>query len=431
MIDVRTSTSTFDRSFFLLHTGTVQYSIFKFRLLVFNTTVRVRVKKKNIECHQQVQSETMVMMRMTRMVMGTVPVALILALAMMTSTTAFVPQLQSRRTSVFTAIMATPTELPDSLDDAAVRAARASAAFSEASGPVARCRVDFDTSVGDETFTILKTSTEFMQKYVSALCYAMVPGAQEQRENEIAALAQAQADLQELKSMESDENDEKVDNSAKIQHLQELIARGGRPADWKWQGPTARVYFPDEGNAALARRDWNAPDDAKVPPCVQFASCGGVQRQDISNDCLVFFFCPRAAESEQVEAILQRVEIEAADNLKLTIFVNPKLVDMGVTGFGMAGRLLRERLIEPLTYTYTLRTLQWGALTREWPAAYTVWQEDENESSGYRLIRMLDRLPSNPDVEEIYEMENGGQQDKQGGGVLNALGDFVNGMMSL
>ena len=361
------------------------------------------------------------------MKMGTV----VFALAVMTSTTAFVPQLTSRRTSsVFTA-MATPTELPDSLDDAAVRAARASTAFSEASGPVARCRVDFDTSVGDETFTILKTSTEFMQKYVSALCYAMVPGAQEQRNDEIMALTQARADLQELRRKDSDENSDKVDNSAMMQQLQEVIARGGRPADWKWQGPTARVYFPDEGNAALARRDWNAPDDPKVPSCVQFASCGGVQRQDISNDCLVFFFCPRAAESEQVEAILQRVETEAADNLKLTIFVNPNLVDMGVTGFGMAGRLLRERLIEPLTYTYTLRTLQWGALTREWPAAYTVWQEDENESSGYRLIRMLDRLPSNPDVEEIYEMENGGQKDKQGGGVLNALGDFVNGMMSL
>lgn len=365
------------------------------------------------------------------MMMGSVPVALILALAMMTCTTAFVPQLKSRQTFVGMA-MAAPTELPDSLDDAAVRAARASAAFSEASGPTARCRVDFDTSVGDETFTILKTSTEFMQKYVSALCYALVPGAQEQRQDEIMATAQARAELQNLRDQDNDENDKDDDDkNTKIQQLQEVIAGGGRPADWKWQGPTARVYFPDEGNAALARRDWNAQDDAKVPPCVQFASCGGVQSQDISNDCLVFFFCPKAAESEQVEAILQRAEISAADNLKLTIFVNPNLVDMGVTGFGMAGRLLRERLIEPLTYTYTLRTLQWGALTREWPAAFTVWQEDENETSGYRLIRILDRLPSNPEVEEIYEMENGGQQDKQSGGVLNALGDFVNGMMSL
>jgi hypothetical protein len=367
---------------------------------------------------------------MTRMMRGTP--ALILALAMMLSCTTafFVPQPKSRQTFVG---MAAPTELPDSLDDAAVRAAQASSAFFEGSGPTSRCRVDFDTSVGDETFTILKTSTEFMQKYVTALCYALVPGAHEQRQDEIMATAQARTELQTLMDKESEENDDENDKKNKIQQLQEVIASGGRPADWKWKGPTARVYFPDEGNAALARRDWYAPgpDDAKVPPCVQFASCGGVQSQDVSNDCLVFFFCPKASESDQVEAILQRTETIAADNLKLTIFVNPNLVDMGVTGFGMAGRLLRERLIEPLTYTYTLRTLQWGALTREWPAAFTVWQEDETESSGYKLIRILDRLPSNPEVEDIYEMENGGQQEKQSGGVLNALGDFVDGMMSL
>jgi hypothetical protein len=128
---------------------------------------------------------------MTKMMTGTAPVALILALAMMTSTTAFVPQLNSRRTFTGIMNMATPTELPDSLDDAAVRAARASTAFSEASGPVARCRVDFDTSVGDETFTILKTSTEFMQYVRPCACGTRRP---EQRQR----LAQApRADLKE------------------------------------------------------------------------------------------------------------------------------------------------------------------------------------------------------------------------------------------
>lgn len=366
------------------------------------------------------------MMKMMMMTRGAL--VLTLALTITSCATAFVPQLKSR--PAFVGMMASPTDLPDSLDDAAIRAAQASAAFAEASGPTARCRVDFDTSVGDETFTILKTSTEFMQKFVSALSYAMVPGAQEQRQDEMMASAQARAELQELMQSDETENDDE-----KIQQLKEIIANGGRPADWKWQGPTVRVYFPDEGNAALARRDWNpaggGPDDARVPPCVQFASCGGQQSQDISNDCLVFFFCPKAAESDQVEAILRQSETIAAENLKLTIFVNPNLVDMGVTGFGMAGRLLRERLIDPLTFTYTLRTLQWGALTREWPASYTVWQEDEAEASGYRMIKMLDRLPSNPEVDDIYEIGNGGMSERQTGGVLDALGDFVNGMMSL
>ncbi|EJK50798.1 hypothetical protein THAOC_30101, partial [Thalassiosira oceanica] len=43
----------------------------------------------------------------------------------------------------------TPTELPDSLDDAAAIAADACRRIAEEGGSP-RCRVDFDTSVGDE-----------------------------------------------------------------------------------------------------------------------------------------------------------------------------------------------------------------------------------------------------------------------------------------
>ena len=45
--------------------------------------------------------------------------------------------------------MNTPTELPDSLDDAAAIAADACRRIAEEGGSP-RCRVDFDTSVGDE-----------------------------------------------------------------------------------------------------------------------------------------------------------------------------------------------------------------------------------------------------------------------------------------
>ena len=56
-----------------------------------------------------------------------------------------------------------PTELPDSLGDAAVRAAEASVEFlrqmmtSGSSDSSGHCQVDFDTFlVGDKTFTLLK-----------------------------------------------------------------------------------------------------------------------------------------------------------------------------------------------------------------------------------------------------------------------------------
>ena len=92
-------------------------------------------------------------------------------------------------------------------------------------------------------------------------------------------------------------------------------------------------------------------------------------------------------------------------------------------------------LIDGLIPAYYLRTLPWGALTRVWPQLFTVWQEDENaaDGTGYRMIKAMDRLPSNPEVEDIYDIENGDMNapPREGPGFLNALGDFVNGMTRL
>ena len=155
-----------------------------------------------------------------------------------------------------------------------------------------------------------------------------------------ALLNQEQEDGDEIPEEDGDYNDESVaskdQNVARKNELMEILQSGGRdPNKPAWEGPTVRVYFPDEGSAALARRDWNptgTPNEAKVPPCVQFSSCGGVQIQDVSKDMLVFFFCPKASESDAVEKLLQETETKAVDQLKLTVFVNPNLVDMGVTG---------------------------------------------------------------------------------------------------
>jgi hypothetical protein len=340
---------------------------------------------------------------------------------------------QQRPLFVSTVSSTQPTELPDSLVDAAERAAESCAAFAEVAGPMARCRVDFDTSAGDETFPILKTSTEFMQNLVRFLSYRLVPGLQTMKQAEVQRVAEARVALQQI--LQRQELGEEINEEEKQRFISVLESNGKDPDQigQPWPGPVVRVYFPDEGNAALARRDWTTVA-ANLPPCVQFSSCGGVQIQDISRDIVVFFFCPRASESNFVEELLQKTETNAP-NLQLTVFVNPILVDMGVTGFGLAGRMLRERLLDGLTGTYYLRTLAWGALTRSWPNAYSIWQEDEMSDGGYKLIRTLGYLPSNPEVEDIYDAENGNgdgtSRGGSGGGPLDQLGDFVNGMMRL
>ena len=309
-----------------------------------------------------------------------------------------------------------------------------------------RCRVDFDTSIGDETYTTLKSSTEFMQQFVSSLSLACVEGVMQEKQRQVMKLMEAKAELRDVQEQmdeatafagddeegaeESSEQSDVVDKlTQREEELMQIIANQGfNPTTDSWDGSKLRIYFPDEGSAALARRDWKS----EVPSCVEFSSCGGVQVADTSKDSVVLFFCPRASEAEFVEQILYDTEEKRGDELMLTVMVNPLLVDMGVTGFGMAGRRLRERLIDGLIPAYYLRTLPWGALTRVWPQLFTVWQEDAEESTGYRLIKAMDRLQSNPEVEDIYDIENGEMSAPgEGFGLLNALGDFVNGMTRL
>jgi Domain of unknown function (DUF1995) len=375
-----------------------------------------------------------------------------------------------------------PTELPDSLSDAAIRAAEATKAYYDVntggigggttSLPV-RCRVDFDTSIGDETFTLLKQSTEFMQQYVTALSYALIPELLQQRQNELMAVIQAKNELQLLSTQKTDQsnyNDSYDDEKTKEQRedeLVQLIANNGRngtnpndtteattaatttTASAKRIKKVIRIYFPDEGSAALARRDWTM----NVPSCVEYASCNGRQPLPLDRNAQTavvvvvvaqVFFCPRASDSEALERILSRTEDDAmnAEPLRssslLSVFVNPILVDMGVTGFGLAGRRLRERLIDPLMGVYYLRTLPWGAITRQWPSSYTIWQEDTSYDGGYKCIANCNnRLPSNPEVIDIYDMANSNtgnpQESSKSGGVgfFGQIGDFVNGMMRL
>ena len=365
------------------------------------------------------------------------------------------------------------TELPDSLSDAAIRAAEATKYYSDlmtSDGTITtipvRCRIDFDTTVGDETFTLLKQSTPFVQQYVTALTYALIPPALQQRQEEMMAVVQAKMELQQLKtsklsspsplqaSTATAATTTVTENSDMLQQqreqredeLIELIANNGRNISSSSNTigsvqPVIRIYFPDEGSAALARRDWTS----SIVPCldyIEFRSCNGIQSSRAVEVVAQIFVCPRASDSDAVERILATSEMDAMSATSdrqsslSSIFINPLLVDMGVTGFGYAGRRLRERLLDTLVGVYYLRTLPNGALTRQYPSSYTIWQEDANANGGYICIANCNnRLPSNPEVIDIFDNYANGKGENSsnggGGGFLDQLGDFVNGMMRL
>jgi hypothetical protein len=116
------------------------------------------------------------------------------------------------------------SELPDSLDDAAEIAAKCCIDIVQTGGRT-RCRVDIDTSAGDETYTLLKLSTQFMQKFTSALCYSTIPGLAQHRQDQLTWLIQAKAELNQLIIQENlSEADESTPNETRerIKHLQQV-----------------------------------------------------------------------------------------------------------------------------------------------------------------------------------------------------------------
>ena len=46
--------------------------------------------------------------------------------------------------------------------------------------------------------------------------------------------------------------------SVREAELLQLIANDGTDPPFQWTGQKFRIYFPDEGSAALARRDWQS-----------------------------------------------------------------------------------------------------------------------------------------------------------------------------
>ena len=107
-----------------------------------------------------------------------------------------------------------------------------------------KLRLDFDTSMGDETYTKLKLSTEFARDV--AIEWAL--------------------------SMEEDEN---------------LV-----------------LFFPDAGAAALARQEWKMDnlEEAEVPPNVRVKAFPR-DRLD-PDDKAVFALCPRAPERDACEELV-------------------------------------------------------------------------------------------------------------------------------
>ncbi|MGB3202536.1 MAG: DUF1995 family protein [Nodosilinea sp.] len=182
-------------------------------------------------------------------------------------------------------------------------------------------------------------------------------------------------------------------------------------------GLVFKVYFPDAGAAALARRDWGNPDFV-------VRAIGELHSEMAPEDQAYLFVEPSSIEVNQVEDMCA----EAGD--KFVIMLNPKLEDVATIGIGYAGRQLRDRFLSTLEPVYYLRPLEGAVLLRCYPHPWQVWQETE---AGYRLLAETPQKPSGEAIDRMLlgetAPEPGATNDTQSrgkrGSFLSELQGFI------
>jgi hypothetical protein len=151
-------------------------------------------------------------------------------------------------------------------------------------------------------------------------------------------------------------------------------------------GLAFKMYFPDAGAAALARRDWGEPE-------FSVRGIGEIKGQMEPDDQAYIFVEPSSVEVTQVEEMCN----QAGD--KFVIMLNPKLEDVATIGIGYAGRQLRERFLSTLEPVYYLRPMAGAVLLRAYPGPWQVWQEASEDT--YTLVAELPQKPSGEALDRI------------------------------
>ncbi len=165
-------------------------------------------------------------------------------------------------------------------------------------------------------------------------------------------------------------------------------------------GAGLKVFFPDVGAAALAKRDWG-----QIPFKVSDlgSSRSPVENRIEATDELFLLVDASSVEIAQVEKLCQM-----ADD-RPVILIIPRLEDATTIGIGYAGRQLRERFLSTLQSCYYIRPLTGAALFRCYPSPWQVWLEKDDN---YELIAQQPEKPLGDALEQILLKATAGEENQ-------------------
>ena len=150
-------------------------------------------------------------------------------------------------------------------------------------------------------------------------------------------------------------------------------------------GERLKVYFPDAGAAALARRDWG-----EIPYTVR--AMNELKGKMQPEDEIFLFVEPSSVEVNDLEKMCS----QAGD--RPVVLLLPKLENVATIGIGYAGRQLQERFLNSLESCYYLRPAEGFALFRCYPSPWQVWMETDET---YQLISETESKPMGDALELI------------------------------
>ncbi len=164
------------------------------------------------------------------------------------------------------------------------------------------------------------------------------------------------------------------------------VAQQFIPAFSAW-GETLRVYFPDAGSAALARRNWGEQP-------YKIRGIRDLKSELTPEDQLIIFVEPSSVEVQEVEQICELA------SERPVLLLNPRLEDIAVVGIGLAARQLRARFLSTFESCYYLQPLEQAAIFRAFPFPWQVWREDA-ETGDYSLLAETPQKPVGEVLEQI------------------------------
>ena len=101
----------------------------------------------------------------------------------------------------------------------------------------------------------------------------------------------------------------------------------------------------------------------------------------------------------------------------------------------IGARNMRKSVLDRFTTVYKLKTLPTGAIVREWPAQFTVWNEDETKEGGYAMLQSFPVEPTRETVNELFDaLETGEDKVESGNMVVSGLNEvmgFLKGLQKL